>query len=777
MIDSFYRNKGPNYGLSTVFPVPTKGPWETPSKLQNTFEGNEGKRISYVNKISTVNMKTTLNEPRAGKDRHIQAKIRANAILKSRSTALLHDAEEYSTDPVDQNENKLSANKCANKDNDISKCNSQLTSAARSSSSTSLKVTLQSDDVKYEEHLSRLQQFSKKTTQLAKKNSQKSEWLKEWKQLNTSCCGLEEDLTSQLEVLLMHSAQDQETAAHMQSLCSQSSYATDEHMQASKSSETTDSTSTGFFGYDLISHASSLQHEEVKHLLAATKVAHAESLKTASATPHGHKASAAQAIFGDLLLQMKTSLGTQTSELNHLQNILEQDTQQTHLWLQRTFAMERKISQSAEVERDLAGRPDDDADIQFFIEEWQQTLRKIDDAHYGEIELFRQELQQITKNYQSELSRQQCTGGSDQNRTDCAIADESATMDAITDKTAPREKMHNDVEMRDMEEVGHVGSFSGGLTTVEHSMFLKIVRRAHSTGMSRKLILQQYQTLLPKVPHEVILLHEKWYSQRRVVFQKQKAAVLKYDMTRAAVLNDAKNAVENYRMQHHAQLQQQQTLQEHEEARALLHEHLQLLRQSRQALQEQAAQEQLRIEQMQLAEQERLRQRQEADAAFKKKQIALFQEAKNDLLRRQHEQRAVLQKQAEQKMREDIEQNRGKVEARQATFFEKLQKERQKEAELAAREERKLQFLMELASQVPYWDDIQNATSKLDHITAAVKAQEYQGQEELVRGYMPTTGYADKQIIKDARFRLVRESQKLDTYTWTRRCELSLHTC
>jgi hypothetical protein len=50
---------------------------------------------------------------------------------------------------------------------------------------------------------------------------------------------------------------------------------------------------------------------------------------------------------------------------------------------------------------------------------------------------------------------------------------------------------------------------------------------------------------------------------------------------------------------------------------------------------------------------------------------------------------------------------------------------------------------------VPYWDSIQNAESKLDHITAAVKGQEYIGLEEPgMRGHIPMYGFTDKKVIK-----------------------------
>ncbi len=45
--------------------------------------------------------------------------------------------------------------------------------------------------------------------------------------------------------------------------------------------------------------------------------------------------------------------------------------------------------------------------------------------------------------------------------------------------------------------------------------------------------------------------------------------------------------------------------------------------------------------------------------------------------------------------------------------------------EIQVEEEKRLQKLLKLAEQVPYFDSIQSTTSKLDHITASVKGHEY----------------------------------------------------
>ena len=55
---------------------------------------------------------------------------------------------------------------------------------------------------------------------------------------------------------------------------------------------------------------------------------------------------------------------------------------------------------------------------------------------------------------------------------------------------------------------------------------------------------------------------------------------------------------------------------------------------------------------------------------------------------------------------------------------------------------------------MPYWDALQNASSKLDHITASAESHRYFKPEEASRGFQSLNGFTDKKVFKDARFRL-----------------------
>ena len=52
-----------------------------------------------------------------------------------------------------------------------------------------------------------------------------------------------------------------------------------------------------------------------------------------------------------------------------------------------------------------------------------------------------------------------------------------------------------------------------------------------------------------------------------------------------------------------------------------------------------------------------------------------------------------------------------------------------------------------LHNKVPYFEAIQNAHSKLDHITASAKGHEYFKGEDLGRGFIPMFGFTDQKVV------------------------------
>ena len=58
---------------------------------------------------------------------------------------------------------------------------------------------------------------------------------------------------------------------------------------------------------------------------------------------------------------------------------------------------------------------------------------------------------------------------------------------------------------------------------------------------------------------------------------------------------------------------------------------------------------------------------------------------------------------------------------------------------------------MRLAQQVPYYQAMQEAHSKLDHVTASVRNQEYIPTHESYRGHIAMNGFDDKKVTSDIR--------------------------
>lgn len=108
----------------------------------------------------------------------------------------------------------------------------------------------------------------------------------------------------------------------------------------------------------------------------------------------------------------------------------------------------------------------------------------------------------------------------------------------------------------------------------------------------------------------------------------------------------------------------------------------------------------------------------------------------------------------ERTLKESVAINRVNVERREAILVEREEERKRKEEEYNKQEQRRLELLAKIAEQVPYWENIQNATSKLDYITIAARGQEYVKGEEPGRGHMPLHGFTDKNVFSDARFRI-----------------------
>jgi hypothetical protein len=109
----------------------------------------------------------------------------------------------------------------------------------------------------------------------------------------------------------------------------------------------------------------------------------------------------------------------------------------------------------------------------------------------------------------------------------------------------------------------------------------------------------------------------------------------------------------------------------------------------------------------------------------------------------------------DQEIKKKIELNRLKVQGRRDLLGDKELKKKLKEEEAEVADSRRLEALVRLAQQVPYFDSMQRVKANLAHLTASAKGHEYQpALEEEGRGHLPLNGFTDTKVISDARFRL-----------------------
>jgi hypothetical protein len=284
--------------------------------------------------------------------------------------------------------------------------------------------------------------------------------------------------------------------------------------------------------------------------------------------------------------------------------------------------------------------------------------------------------------------------------------------------------------------------------------FVKTFRRFNSQGGARKTLIQQWLAVLPDKNREEVLRHEVWYRGCRALAEKVKAATAQYEQSRAAVLSSAEGAISEIRGERARARLEEEERQRQERERLMVHEHLMEMREARRVQKEAANEEEaLRKEERVRLEKLRLRQWEQEQEA-RKCLVAKFQTARRE--RREQEAAALeaARYKREEAMRELVERNRGHVKRRELLRLEKEQEKARRVAQKAEDDAQRLELLMQLAASVPYWEAVENATSQLDHVTAAAKAQEWVEPEVRSRGFLESYGFGDKKIVRDARFRL-----------------------
>jgi len=299
----------------------------------------------------------------------------------------------------------------------------------------------------------------------------------------------------------------------------------------------------------------------------------------------------------------------------------------------------------------------------------------------------------------------------------------------------------------------HNNNLFGNWSEEDHEIFEKIYKRSNTEGILRQKLTQALSSNLPHKTSNEISEHEGWYRATKANNKRRQEATKAYTLLRDNAINETKVELENFRLIRKEQKEREEKIKEFERSRLELHSRLDELRvlklEDEQRLQEE---ERIRVEAY-LAKVKEDEDVARAEQLEKKAKVEEYKEIKKRLYMMQQQLLEERAQAAAEEMKRNIDANREKVNQREQLRLDKEELKRKKEEELILKEKQRVEWLNKLAEQVPYWESIQNATSMLDHVTVAVKTQEYHAPN-YTRGYMPMNGFANQEIIRDARHRL-----------------------
>lgn len=297
-----------------------------------------------------------------------------------------------------------------------------------------------------------------------------------------------------------------------------------------------------------------------------------------------------------------------------------------------------------------------------------------------------------------------------------------------------------------------------GWEVEEHELFVKVFEKALLTGMARKtwVDLLQSQLIGSKKSLEEISHHEDWYRSVRAAAGLSANAEAVYVQTRGELVRQAKDGLKQALSQFREDRLYRERSSEHEQHRQEL---LLLLGDMRREKQERDRQLKLQEDELQRQredEQISEMERQEKLRLARKQLVESYQAIRREREREEEEQRRRELAERDRRVKEELERNKEKV-IQLTKEWEQSREESRRQRELRLQEDeiKRTALLMKIASQVPYWQSIQEVESKLDHVTAAAKAHEYlDNNNDLGRGHMPMNGFTDSNVISDSRFRL-----------------------
>jgi hypothetical protein len=406
-------------------------------------------------------------------------------------------------------------------------------------------------------------------------------------------------------------------------------------------------------------------------------------------------ASAASAVFADILVQVRASQNDVFGVTCTEEAELSRQVASIHRGIVGMLQQDRLELQNETFSTHIRHEQGDDSEVAMAMEEWYARLAALDRAHAAELLIIKEERERVNE-----------TGG---------------------------------------------GQWA---SEADRISFTKIYSRAQSAGIPRRKLLEQLALQLPHKSATEIEKHEAWYRSCHALGHRKKVLTSEYEAAREKLVAESKVQLEAFRKQRCESIEAAQRLAQHENSRMQLHQALEELRAAR-AKSDALMREQKERDDMLLAEENQISaQLAKAEQDWKKRQVEIYKQVRQQISNQLAAEQARLQEEARINTLASIEANRGKVDARERARLAKEEEVRKRELLAVEEEARRVDSLMRLASQVPYYEDIRNAKPKLDHVTAAAKAQSYQGADPEYRGFMRSTGFADVKIITDARFRL-----------------------
>lgn len=299
------------------------------------------------------------------------------------------------------------------------------------------------------------------------------------------------------------------------------------------------------------------------------------------------------------------------------------------------------------------------------------------------------------------------------------------------------------------------GNKTGGWTEDDHLAFVKVYRRAQTTQMVRAKVTETLQATLPAKSKAELATHETWYRAVAAAAEKRKDATERGQREKDEAQASAKANLLQLLTDREASLKREEDALAWEANRREWQERLVSLAKERALLEEKERSEESLAHELEEQRRQEQEERERLEREAKRAKVDEFRQLREVLA---SERRAAVRRQEEEereRRKAMLEETKGDVIRREDMRRAKEEERKLRLEEELRSEERRVELLQKLASQVPYWDKVQNAKANLSHITAAVAAQAYVQVEEGGRGFLPLNGFTDGKIVSDPRFRLV----------------------